>query len=129
MTTLQNTPLMFDRSMAAQVIRFVAGTYTAEKPMGGYTEDELQSIARKLSFMIDADVQWTALDHLMETIWELEELDRGTHNMHNVNQFGTVDNTLWVLDNIEGRIKESVEYVLMTAHFHVRYMDRLLAVA
>lgn len=129
MTSTQNTPLMFDRAMAAQVVRFVAGTYVAEKPFGGYTEDELQSIARKLSFMIDADVEWTALDHLFETIWELEELDRGIHNMHEVNQSGTVDNTLWLMDNIEGRIRESVDYVLMTAHFHVRYMDRLLAVA
>lgn len=128
MTTSQNTPLMFDRSMAAKVIRFVTGSFAAEGP-ADYTEDELQTLARKLSFMIDADVQWTALDQLVETIRELDQLDRGIHHMHEVWRDGTVDNTLWVLDNIEGRINESVEYVLMTARFHVRYADLHLAVA
>ncbi|MNI98684.1 hypothetical protein D3C73_1575770 [compost metagenome] len=71
--------------------------------------------------MIDADVQWTTLEHLVETIRELEELDRGNHHMLNVNRSGTVNNSLWLLDNIEGRITESVGYVLMTAHFRETY--------
>lgn len=128
MTASQNSPLMFDRSMAADVIRYVTGSFAVDGP-ADYTEDELQTLARKLSFMIDADVQWTALDHLVETVRELEELDRGTHTMHEVWRDGTVDNTLWLIDNIEGRIRESVEYVLMTSHFRARYADLHLAAA
>ncbi|MFJ4286444.1 hypothetical protein ACIPY0_12435 [Paenarthrobacter nicotinovorans] len=128
MTNSQNTPLMFDRSMAAQVIRFVTGSFAAEGPKD-YTEDELQTLARKLSFMVDADVPWTALDHLVATIRELDELDRGIHHMHECWRDGTVDNTLWLLDNIEGRISESVNYVLLAARFHARYADVHLAVA
>ncbi|ASN20663.1 hypothetical protein [Arthrobacter sp. YN] len=128
MTNSQITPLMFDRSMATQVVRYVTGTFAAEGPKD-YTEDELQTLARKLSFMTDSDVQWTALDHLVTTIRELDELDRGNHDMHECWRDGTVDNTLWVLDNIEGRISESVDYVLMTARFQARYADLHLAAA
>lgn len=128
MTNSQITPLMFDRSMAAQVVRYVTGTFAADGP-AMYTEDELQTLARKLSFMIDADVQWTALDHLVETIRELGEVDRGIHELLTVSPSGSVNNTLWLLDNIEGRITESVNYVLLTGHFHVRYADLHLAVA
>lgn len=128
MTNSQITPLMFDRSMAAQVVRYVTGTFATEGPKD-YTEDELQTLARKLSFMTDSDVQWTALDHLVTTIRELDELDRGNHDMHENWRDGTVDNTLWLLDNIEGRISESVDYVLMTARFQVRYADLHLAAA
>ena len=119
---------MFDRSMAADVIRSVSGSFAAEGP-ADYTEDELQTLARKLSFMIDADVQWTALDHLVMTIRELEKLERGTHPTLNVSPSGSVNNSLWLLDNIQDRIKESVEYVLMTAHFRARYADLHLAAA
>jgi hypothetical protein len=36
------------------------------------------------------------------------------------------------MDNIDGRIKEHVDYVLITAHFHETYLqraERMLAVA
>jgi hypothetical protein len=129
MTTFQNSPLMLTKPMAHSVVRFVAGSFAADMPMGGYTETELQTLSRKLSFMIDADVQWTTLDHLVETLRELDELDRGGHHMLNVNRSGTVDNSIWLLDNIQQRITEAVGYVLMTAHFSASYNELKLAAA
>jgi len=125
MTASQNSPLILSKTMAHDIVRYVSGSFAAEGP-ADYTEDELQTLARKLSYMVDADVQWTALDHLVMTIRELEKLERGTHPTLNISPSGSVNNSQWLLDNIQDRIKESVDYVLMTAHFRETYFESTL---
>lgn len=118
MMTITKTTV-FTRSMAADVVRFVTGSFAADLDVHGYSEAELCTLARKLGYLIDADVQWTALDQLVVSILELEALERGTHPMLEVSRSGSVDNTDWVRANIEDRIREDVQYVLTGAHFHV----------
>lgn len=109
--------VMITHEMAENIVRCVAGSFAAEMPAGGYTEMELCSLARKLSFMLDADVRFRALGDVVEKVLELCEVDRGTHDDLDVSRDGTIDNRDSLVQCIESECLDLVEFVLMQAGF------------
>lgn len=83
---------LFDKDTAANIIYAEVQHFAAESPATGYTEAELQSLERKLSWLIDKDFHWADLDPIVAYAFELRQLEAGTHDLLRLNAPGTVDN-------------------------------------
>ena len=92
-----NTPndshgYLFDKDTAANIIYAEVQHFAAESPATGYTETELQTLERKLSWLIDKDLHWADLDPIVAYAFELRQLAAGTHEFLELNGSYTVDN-------------------------------------
>ncbi|MCP1414362.1 hypothetical protein [Paenarthrobacter sp. A20] len=115
---MRDKEIMFTHEMAENLVRCVTGTFTCEIPAAGYTEMELCTLARKLSFMVDADVRWRSLDELVVKLMELTEVEQGIHDDLELTPDGTVDNRHVLIQRIETQALELIEFVLMQAGFY-----------
>jgi hypothetical protein len=87
--------------------------------MHGPSEAELQSLARKISWLIDKDVSWTDLDVIVGYASELRQLAAGTHEYLELNGAYTVDNRDQVRSWITVPMFGEIEF--MTAGVHTRW--------
>lgn len=115
---MRTEEIMITHEMAHNLVRCVTGTFIANIPATGYTEMELCKLARKLSFMVDADVKWRSLDELVVKLLELTEVERGIHDDLDVTPDGTIDNTDSLIQCIESEALDLIEFVLMQAGFY-----------
>lgn len=93
MTFTNNTHgYLFDKATAANIIYAEATRFAAECTGHGYSEAELQSLTRKLSWLIDKDLHWADLDTIVGYAFELRQIAAGTHELLDLNTSGTVDN-------------------------------------
>ncbi|QDG61210.1 hypothetical protein [Pseudarthrobacter sp. NIBRBAC000502771] len=83
---------LFDKDTAANIIYAEALRFTAECSAHGPSEAELQSLARKISWLIDKDINWADLDVIIGYAFELRQLENGTHEYLELNGAYTVDN-------------------------------------
>jgi len=83
---------LFDKDTAAHIIYAEANRFAAECSAYGPSEDEIQDLARKLSWQIRKDINWTDVDTIVGYALELRQLDAGTHELLELNAPGTVDN-------------------------------------
>lgn len=83
---------LFDKDLAAHIIYAEARRFAAETPATGYTEAEVQTLERKLSWLIDKDLHWADLEPIIGYAFELRQLDNHTHELLELNGSGTVDN-------------------------------------
>lgn len=83
---------LFNKDTAANIIYAEVLHFAAELPATGYTEEELQSLERRLSWVIDKDFHWADLDPIVAYAFELQKLERGTHEYLELNGSGTIDN-------------------------------------
>lgn len=88
---------LFDKDTAANIIYAEALRFAAECSYHGPTEAEVQSLARKISWLIDKDINWADLDTIVGYAFELRRHAAGTHELLNMNGSGTVDNREQVL--------------------------------
>lgn len=93
MTFLDSTHgYLFNKDTAANIIYAEATRFAAECPGHGYTEAELQSLTRKLSWLIDKDLNWADLDTIVAYAFELRRIAAGTHEYLELNGSYTLDN-------------------------------------
>lgn len=83
---------LFDKDTAANIIYAEALRFTAECSAHGPSEDEIQDLARKLSWQLRKEINWTDLDVIVGYAFELRRLEAGTHEYLNLSGDGTVDN-------------------------------------
>lgn len=83
---------LFDKDTAANIIFAEVQHFTAECSIHGPSEDELQDLTRKLSWLVKKDLNWTDLDVIVGYAFELRRLEAGTHELLVLNGSGTVDN-------------------------------------
>lgn len=83
---------LFDKDTAANIIYAEAQRFAAECSAHGPSEAELQSLARKISWLIDKDINWADLDVIVQYAFELRQLAAGTHEFLELNGAYTVDN-------------------------------------
>ena len=83
---------LFDKDTAANIIYAETLRFTAECSAHGPSEDEIQDLARKISWQIRKDINWADLDVIVGYGFELRQLEAGTHDLLQLNGAGTVDN-------------------------------------
>ena len=103
MTALLNstrTPYLFDKDLAVHVVFAEVKHFAAEMSIHGPSEMELETLTRRLSYLVDKDLRWTDTDVLVSYAKELRTVEAGTHPSLNVNAAGTVDDT----DHVRGSL-------------------------
>lgn len=91
---------LFNKDLAANIVYAEVRHFAAEANQHGPSEAELQTLTRRLSWLVDRDLRWTDVDELVSRADELRLIDNGTHHMLTVNNAGTVDNT----DHLRGAL-------------------------
>lgn len=93
MIKFHNTPeYLFDKDTAAHIVYAEVQHFAAEASLHGPSEAELQSLTRKLSWLIDKDLNWCDVDTIAAYARELRALAAGTHELLDLNTAGTIDN-------------------------------------
>jgi len=102
MTLLQTTrtQYLFDKDLAAHIVLAEIKHFAAEASIHGPSEAELQTLTRRLAWIIDKDLRWTDTDQLVSYARELRTIEAATHPGLRVNDAGTVDNT----DHVRGSL-------------------------
>ena len=100
--TTHSTPrqYLFNKDLAANIIHAEVKHFAAGANPNGVTEDELQTLTRRLSWLVDRDLKWTDVDTLVAYANELRTIENGTHPNLRVNAAGTLDNTAHVRDSL-----------------------------
>jgi hypothetical protein len=111
---------LFTADTAAHIIYAEIRHYLTEEPIGGPSEAELQTLTRRLSWLVDKDLNWTDIDELVYQIRQITQVQNGTSHMVVMNESRTVDNrdhllsglfpyTKYNLDQIVGSIRPRYE--------------------
>lgn len=87
------TQYLFTKDTAALIIAAEVNHFAAGANPNGVSEDELQTLTRRLSWLVDRDLKWTDVDTLVAYANELRTIDNGTHPNLLTNAAGTIDNT------------------------------------
>lgn len=99
---------LFDKDLAANIVYAETRHFAAECSMHGPSEAELQTLTRKLSWLIDKDLNWTEVDTIVGYCLELRQIANETHPLLALNGPGTVDNreqvTSWTTVPLFGEI-------------------------
>lgn len=103
---------LFDKALAANIIYAETTHFAAECSIHGPSEAELQSLTRKLSWLIDKDLNWTDVDMIVGYAFELRRLAAGTHDLLQLNGSGTVDNRDQVLSWITVPMFGEIEFMV-----------------
>ena len=111
------TDLHFTKAHAAAVLRFEIVTFAEETPINGYSETEFQTFARRLSYLIDADVNWVTLEDAWQASQDLFAVANCTHEDINLNRSGTIDNREELTERIEVNLTGEIRYILERASF------------
>jgi hypothetical protein len=113
MTLLDSTHgYLFNKDTAAHIIYAEAKHFAAECSIHGYSEAELQTLERKLSWLIDKDLHWADLDPIVGYAFELRQLAAGTHELIELNGSLTLDNREQVLSWITVPMFGEIEFMV-----------------
>jgi len=91
---------LFNKDLAAQVIHAEVQHFAAGANPNGVSEDELQTLTRRISWLVDRDLKWTDVDTLVAYANEFRTIENGTHPNLLTNAAGTVDNTAHLRDSL-----------------------------
>lgn len=120
MTFLDSThAYLFDKALAANIIFAEIQHFAGECSIHGPSEAELQSLERKLSWLIDKDFHWADLEPIVGYAFELRQLAAGTHEFLELNGAYTVDNREQVRSWITVPMFGEIEF--MVAGVHTRW--------
>ena len=102
MTLLQptRTAYLFDKDLAVRIVYAELNTFARDMSLHGPSEAELETLTRRLSYLVDKDLRWTDTDVLVSYAKELRTVNNGTHPGLDANTAGTVDNT----DHVRGSL-------------------------
>lgn len=113
MSHLDSNAYLFTPDLAANIIHAEARKFTAEAPIHGWTETELTSLARKLSWILAKDINPADLDTIIMYTAELSAIDAGTHEDLDLNPSGTIDNRADLRDHTTKLLFEEIAYMVM----------------
>ena len=104
---------LFDKDLAANIVHAEAKRFHAELPITGYSEAELQDLARKLSWILAKDINPADLDTIIMYVGELASIEAGTHEELDLNQSGTIDNRTELRDRITALLFEEITFMVV----------------
>lgn len=106
--THRTAEYLFTKDLAAHLVYAEARHFTGTMSIHGPSEAELQTLTRKLSWLIDRDLNWCEVDTIVSYARELRAVAAGTHELLDLNTAGTVDNTgqvtAWITAPLFGEI-------------------------
>lgn len=91
---------LFDKDLAVHIVYAEINTFAQDMSIHGPSEQELETLTRRLSYLVDKDLRWTDTDVLVAYAKELRQINAGTHEDLERNTAGTVDNT----DHLRGSL-------------------------
>ena len=94
------TAYLFDKDLAAHIVYAEIRAFARTMSLHGPSEAELETLTRRLAWLVDKDLRWTDTDTLVAFAKELQTIAAGTHHLLVVNSAGTVDNT----DHVHGSV-------------------------
>jgi hypothetical protein len=74
-----NREYLFTKELAAHVVFAEVKHFAATGSIHGPSEAEVQSLTRRLSYLVDKDLKWTEIDQLVSFARELLTITAGTH--------------------------------------------------
>lgn len=86
------TDYLFDKDLAVKIVYAEINAFTQDMSIHGPSEAELESLTRRLAWLVDKDLRWTDTDTLVAYAKELRTIAAGTHPYLEINSSGTVDN-------------------------------------
>ena len=113
MTFHDSTEYLFTPDLAANIIHAETRRFHAESSIHGWTETELQDLARKLSWILAKDINPSDLDTIIMFTAELSRIDAGTHEDLDVNPSGTIDNRGELRDHITRALFEEIAFMVL----------------
>jgi hypothetical protein len=93
----------FDKGVAEHVVWAEARHFAANVGLHGYSEDEVQSLTRAMSFRVDKDLHWTEVDVVVEARMRLDHLT--------ANSAGDA-----LVDRFRDELRDSISNALGTVH-------------
>jgi hypothetical protein len=96
---------LFTADTAAHIVYAEIRHYLTEEPIGGASETDLQTLTRKLSWLVDKDLNWTDIDELVAQIRQIAQVMNGTDHMVVMNESRTVDNRDYLLSGLIPYVK------------------------
>lgn len=100
---------LFTADTAAHIVYAETRHYLTEEPMGGPSEAELQTLTRKLSWLVDKDLNWTDIDELVAQVRQITQVQNGTDHMVVMNESRTVDNRDHLLAGLFPYVKYNLD--------------------
>ena len=118
MTLLQPTrqAYLFDKDLAVHIVYAEINTFAQDMSIHGPSEAELETLTRRLSYLVDKDLRWSDTDVLVSYAKELRTIEAGTHPNLVVNGAGTVDNR----EHVRGSLQIAFIWEIVTSLGTVR---------
>jgi hypothetical protein len=113
MSPLDSNAYLFTPDLAANIIHAEARKFHAESPIHGWTDTELQDLARKLSWILAKDINPADLDTVIMYTAELSRIDAGTHEELDINPSGTIDNRGALRDQTSTALFEEISFMVL----------------
>jgi hypothetical protein len=112
MSPLDSNAYLFTPDLAANIIHAEARKFHAEAPIHGWTDTELQDLARKLSWILAKDINPADLDIIIMYTAELSTITAGIHENLDVNPSGTINNRDALRDNVTRLMFEEITFMV-----------------
>ena len=120
MTLLQRTrEYLFTADLATNIVYAEVQHFTQEMSIHGPTEDEVQTLTRRLQYKIDKDLNWVDVDELIDQVQHLKKISAGTDDEVRLNEARTVDNRAYLLGRYFPYLLSNIE--AMTGQIRPRY--------
>ena len=113
MTFHDSTEYLFTPDLAANIIHAETRRFHTESSIHGWTDTELQDLARKLSWILAKDINPSDLDTIIMFTAELSRIDAGTHEDLDINASGTIDNRGELRDNVTRALFEEIAFMVL----------------
>ena len=113
MSYLDSNAYLFTPDLAANIIHAETRRFHTESSIHGWTDTELQDLARKLSWILAKEINTSALDTIIMFTAELSRIDAGTHEDLNINPSGTIDNRGELRDHITRAFFEEIAFMVL----------------
>ena len=113
MTFHDSTEYLFTPDLAANIIHAETRRFHTESSIHGWTDTELQDLARKLSWILAKDINPSDLDTIIMFTAELSRIDAGTHEDLDLNGSGTIDNRGELRDNVTRALFEEIAFMVL----------------
>jgi hypothetical protein len=120
MTLLQRSKeYLFTAELAANIIYAEVQHFTQEMSIHGPSEDEVQTLTRRLSYLVDKDLRWADVDELIDQVVHLNKIAAGADDEVRLNESRTVDNRAYLMGRYFPYLLANIE--AMTGQIRPRY--------
>lgn len=110
MTRFQSKPeYLFTKDLAAHIVYAEAKHFDTECSIHGPSEEEVRTLTRRLSYLLDRDLHWADLDEILDQVREIRHIGAGNHEGVRLNDSRTIDNRAYLIDPRMAYLRSNIE--------------------